>query len=84
MSLVRARRRHTAARRPRARQSQGHPGRKLGDHHSDALPPTSVTRTFEATRDAGRWSNRLRTYLKNLWSALLKRYYSVSSAIPVC
>jgi len=50
MSLVRARRRRTAARRPRARQGQGHQGRTLGDYHFEASPSTSVTRNSEATR----------------------------------
>jgi len=52
MSLVRARRRRTAARRPRARQGQGHQGRTLGDYHFEASPSTSVTRNSEATRHA--------------------------------
>ena len=52
MSLVRARRRRTAARRPRARQGQGHQRRTLGDYHFEASPSTSVTRNSEATRIA--------------------------------
>ena len=50
MSLVRARRRRIHVRRPGARQGPGHPRRSLGDHHSEASPPTSVTRNYEATR----------------------------------
>jgi hypothetical protein len=55
MSLVRASRRRIHARRPRARQGQEDQGRTLGDHHSEASPPTSVTRNSEATR--GRSTN---------------------------